>query len=130
MNGAQGIGRIMSDINADVPVSKRTLLECIDGERTYRTRSGLTVEMDPQEIEYLSTVCDQIDRISLRLPIMITTDAAGEGMSWKVDGRLESKVISKVLGREWHDGNSMRIFHSDYRILLKKMPTTTAILYI
>lgn len=130
MNGTKGIGGMMSDINADLPVSKRTLLECIDGERTYRTRSGLTVEMDSREIEYLSTICDQIDRMYLRLPIMISTDAAGEGMCWKVDGRLESKIIAKVLGREWHDETSLRIYHSDYRILLKKMPTTVAILYI
>ena len=130
MNGAQGLGKMMSDINADIPVSRRTLLECIDGDRSYRTRSGHEVEMDPQEIEYLSTVCDQIDRMYLRLPILITTDVAGEGTCWKVDGRIESKIISKVLGREWHDGDKMRIYHSDYRMLLKKMPTTTAIIYI
>lgn len=68
MNGAQGIGRIMSDINADAPVNKHTLLDCIEGNRTYKTRSGHTIEMDPKEIEYLSTICDQIDRMYLRLP--------------------------------------------------------------
>lgn len=130
MNGAQGIGRIMSDINADVPVNKHTLLDCIEGNRTYKTRSGHTIEMDPEEIEYLSTICDQIDRMYLRLPIFVSTDITGEGTCWKVDGRIECKIIAKVLDRAWHDEETIRIFPSDYRVLLKRLPTTTAILYL
>lgn len=130
MNGAQGIRRIMSDINADAPVNKHTLLDCIEGNRTYKTRSGHTIEMDPKEIEYLSTICDQIDRMYLRLPIFVSTDITGEETCWKADGRIECKIIAKVLDRAWHDEETIRIFPSDYRVLLKRLPTTTAILYL
>ena len=130
MNGAQGIRRIMSDINADAPVNKHTLLDCIEGNRTYKTRSGHTIEMDPEEIEYLSTICDQIDRMYLLLPIFVSTDITGEETCCKVDGRIECKIIAKVLDRAWHDEETIRIFPSDYRVLLKRLPTTTAILYL
>ena len=83
-----------------------------------------------EEIEYLSTICDQIDRMYLRLPIFVSTDITGEETCWKVDGRIECKIIAKVLDRAWHDEETIRIFPSDYRVLLKRLPTTTAILYL
>ncbi len=125
------LGNIMSGINSHVPVSRCTLSECLEkGSGLYKARSGEIVEMDPAEIEYLGTVCDSIDRMKLRLPITIRTDVSGDMPAWEVDGVVESKVIAAVLGRTKIRDDMIRFYNPDYRVLVKKLPTTTTILFI
>lgn len=125
------LGNIMSGINSHVPVSRCTLSECLEkGSGSYRTRSGDTVEMDPAEIEYLGTVCDSIDSMKLRLPISIRTDVSGDAPAWEVDGVVESKVIAAVLGKTKIRDDMIRFYNPDYRVLVKKLPTTTTVLFI
>ena len=46
------------------------------------------------------------------------------------DGAVESKVVARILGRPQYRPDTVRFFHPDYRILLKRLPTSVIVLFI
>ena len=121
---------MIRSINMHVPATRRSLLECLEGNRTYRTRDGAECEMDPEEIEFLSSQCTEIEKMQLRLPIFVSTDISGDMPAWKVDGKVESKIVARILGRTQFREDSVRFYHPDYQRLVRKLPTTVTVLYL
>ena len=69
------VNSIMKDLNSNLAVNKRTIEQMMDsGDHTYRTRDGSVVEIPEDQLEFLWGVCDDRQRISLRLPIYVSTD--------------------------------------------------------
>ena len=105
---------IMRDLNSNLAVSKRTLSEMMDSDdRTYRTRDGSTVEIPEEQLRILWDACDDSQRISLRLPIYVSTDITGETSAWKVDGRVEAPVVAAILGKRVYKEGYLRLYHPD-----------------
>ena len=114
---------IMRDLNSNLAVSKRTLSEMMDSDdRTYRTRDGSTVEIPAEQLRILWDACDDSQRISLRLPIYVSTDITGETSAWKVDGRVEAPVVAAILGKRVYKEGYLRLYHPDLSDLRRKIP--------
>lgn len=121
---------VMKDLNANLAVSKRTLAEMMDsGDRTYRTRDGSVVEIPESELQYLWSICDDPQRIALRLPIYVSTDIAGETPAWKVEGRVEAPVVASVLGKRLHKDGYLRLYNPDLRDLRAKIPDSIMVVF-
>ena len=121
---------IMKDLNANLAVGKRTLNEMIDsGDHTYRTRDGSTVEIPEEELRLLWDVCDDQQRLTLRLPIYVSTDISGETSAWKVEGRVEAAVVAAVLGKKLHKEGYLRLYHPDLSDLRAKIPESIMIVF-
>ncbi len=125
------INKMITSMNDHIPTSRRTLLDLLDSDGTsYKTRNGNICDIDRKEIEYLSSICTELEKMRLNLPIFVTTDTSGEGMAWKVDGVVESKVIAKILNKPQFREDSVRFYHPDYVKLLHTLPTSTVVLYL
>ncbi|MCL2786677.1 MAG: DUF61 family protein, partial [Methanomassiliicoccaceae archaeon] len=92
---------LLKGINDHAPVSRRTLAEHMDsGDLTYRTRGGHVCEMSLEEMNILCGVCAEREKLTLRLPIMVTTDVSSSQGAWKVEGMTEVSVVSGLLSKE------------------------------
>ncbi|MFA6952362.1 MAG: DUF61 family protein [Candidatus Methanomethylophilaceae archaeon] len=127
----RNIEGILAEINSNMPVNRRTLLDYLEnGDYTYRTRSGVTGSFGPEGIEYLDSICTEAEKMTLRLPIFISTDVMSESGAWKVDGRTKAKVIAKILGKTMHRDDQIQIYYPDLVELKKKIPDLTVILFL
>jgi len=122
---------LLSDINAHAPVARRTLAEHIDSDDlTYRTRSGHTCEMTKDEIAVLRNACAEREIISLRLPLIVTTDTSSSRGAWKIEGRTEASVVSKLLSKSPARDDLIIFYHPHLRELQRMLPNSVAVLFV
>ena len=125
------VNKLITSMNTHVPSSRRSLLDYMESDAlTYRTRGNDICEIDRKEIDYLASVCSEIEKMQLRLPIFVSTDVSGESPAWKVDGTVESKIVARILGRTQFRPDSVRFYHPDYKKLLGLLPTSVIVLFI
>ena len=63
-----------------------------------------------------------LNNTSNKLPIFISTDTNSEHGGWKVDGRTEVAVLSRVLNRRVHSEDRMAVYYADIAELKKVIP--------
>jgi uncharacterized protein (UPF0216 family) len=125
------VEHLLSDINAHAPVARRSLAEFIDSkEYTYRTRSGHTCEITKEEIETLSKACAEREKITLRLPLIVTTDTSSSQGAWKIEGRTEVAVVSRLLSKKPVRDDMTLFYHSHLRELQKMLPNCIIVLFV
>ena len=125
------VAKALAGMNTSAPVSRVPLLELSDSDTpSFRTRGGFDIEIDRSEIDLLMEVCTEIEKIKLRLPMTMVTDTSGEMSAWRIDGAVEAKVISRILGKPLLREDSIRIYYPDYQILREKLPTSIVTLYL
>jgi len=130
-DGSMNTEKIMGNMNFNVPVAKRSLLDYIDnGNLIYETRGGVTCSIEQSEIDLLSENCTECDKMKLKLPVSIVTDVSGPDGVWRVDGITESHVIAKILGRTQFKEDSVRFYNPDLAKLRKMLPNSVVILFI
>ncbi len=131
MDDTRYIKSILGDINSNIPVSRRTLSDYIQSEDlTYKTRSGDEFIMESSEIEILADLCTDVEKIRLRLPIIVSTDISGERGAWKVDGIIETSVMSKILGKSPFKDDVLRFYNPHLAELREKFPTIVVLAFI
>ena len=125
------IENIIRDMNRHMPVSRRTLLEYIEsGDDTYDTRDGQKCNIDRKDIEFLSGKCTEIEKMRLRIPIFVSTDTSYADGAWKVEGKFEVAVVSKLLGKKAYRDDFLRIYHPDLKDLRKMLPSLIVTLFL
>jgi len=120
---ADFLASVMSELNSNLAVGKRTLEQMREsGDRTYKTRSGSSIEIPKEQLDYLWEICDESEKIRLRLPIYISTDTSAENGAWKVEGNPEAVVVSKILEKTMFRDGYIRLYNPDLRDLKAKIP--------
>ncbi|HKM14051.1 MAG TPA: DUF61 family protein [Candidatus Methanomethylophilaceae archaeon] len=131
MDDTRYIQSILGDINSNIPISRRTLSDYIqNGDLTYKTRSGEEFMMESSEIDVLADLCSNVEKIRLRLPIIVTTDISGDHGAWKVDGTVETSVMSKILGKSPFKDDILRFYNPHLADLRRKFPTIVVLAFI
>lgn len=113
---------VLSDLNRNLAAGKRNISEMIGGDPTYKIRDGSTIQVPREQLDYLWSVCDDSERMRLKLPIYVGTDTSGEVSSWKVEGVVEANVVSKILGKKVYRDGYLRIYNPDLRTLKDRIP--------
>lgn len=131
MEDKRYVQSVLGDINSNIPISRRTLLEHMQtGDLTYRTRSNEEFKMESSEIESLAEICTDTEKIRLRLPIIISTDTSGDRGAWKVDGIIETSVMSKILSKKSYKEDILRFYNPHLAELRRKFPTIVVLAFI
>jgi Uncharacterized protein conserved in archaea len=121
---------MIANMNKHLPSSRRTLLEYLDSDDlTYQTKDGHTYTIEKEEIEMLSRICTEIEKMRLKLPIFVSTDTSSDN-AWKVDGMTETSVMSKILERKPFREDMMRFYHPDLKKLRSMLPNAVTVLYL
>ena len=125
------ISRMIANLNSNIPVNRRTLMDYIEnGDFTYRTKTGEVITFPREGIDYLASITDDQEKLTLRLPIFVSTDVQAERSCWKVDGITETAVVSKLLGRRVHSENRLPVYYPDLMDLRKKIPELVFVLFL
>lgn len=125
------LDKSMMLMNRSAPVNRRSLLDYLEGgDPFFTTRDGARCEIAQSELEMLGSMCTEIEKMRLRLPIMVSTDCSGEGTSWKVEGVTETSVIARLLARRVITEDHLRFFNPDLKKLRDLLPTCTVITFI
>lgn len=121
---------ILSDLNTNLVMSKRSLMDMRDsGDRTFRTRTGSVMEIPEEQIERLWEVCDDSERLRLKLPIYVSTDVSGDVGAWKVEGKVEAAVVAKLIGRKMYRDDVVRLHYPDLKDLKKEISDAIMIIF-
>jgi uncharacterized protein (UPF0216 family) len=87
-------------------------------------------EMSEKVLEKLPrNVVDTKIATKLKLPIIIMTDTAYDGGAWKIMGKVEVKVVSRIVEREPEYEDSLRLFHPHMAKLRTVLPTATTTMF-
>lgn len=120
---ADFLASVMSDLNSNLAVGKRTLEQMMDsGDYTYKTRSGSVVAIPKEQLDYLWEICDEGEKIRLRLPIYISTDTSSDIGAWKVEGNPDAAVVARILDKKMFKEGYLRLYHPDLKDVKRKIP--------
>ena len=125
------VTKMLAGMNLSAPAGKVSLLDLADSDNpSFRTRTGTVIDIDRAEIDLLMDACTEMEKIRLKLPITMVTDTSGEMSTWRIDGRTEAAVISRILGKPLIKEDSVRIYYPDYQILREKLPSSIVTMYL
>jgi uncharacterized protein (UPF0216 family) len=125
------VTKMIAGLNSNMPVNRRTLMDYIEnGDFTYRTKEGDVISFPQEGIDRLAAVTDDQEKLTLRLPVFVSTDVQGERPCWKVDGITETAVISKLLGRRVHSDNRLPIYYPDLVKMRQLIPELVFTLFL
>ncbi|MBR4225724.1 MAG: DUF61 family protein [Candidatus Methanomethylophilaceae archaeon] len=121
---------IMSDLNRNLAVSKPSLFEMEQsGDFTYRTRDGSVIDIGREQFETLWDICDDSERLRLRIPIYVSTDVSGEVSAWKVEGKVEAAVVARLLDKPRFCDDRVRLYNPDLKRLKKLIPDAYMVVF-
>ncbi len=125
------IRKLMEMMNRHVPTKRISLAELIRSkEAGYQGKDGVNYHIKRKELDLLASMLDPVEREKLKLPIIVMTDTSYEaGGAWKVMGKLEVRVVSKIVEREPEFPDQMRLFHPHMVKLRHELPTATTTVF-
>lgn len=116
-------------MNRHVPARRPSLGQLLEMEEPhYVDKDGNKYLIRREEIELIASLLDPWDSDRIKLPIVVMTDTS-EGGAWKVLGKLEVTVVSKIVGRRPEFEDRMRLFHPHMVELCNKLPTATTTMF-
>jgi len=124
------LASVMSELNSNLAVGKRTIEQMMDsGDYTYRTKSGSVIDIPKEQIDFLWGICDESEKIRLRLPIYVSTDISSESGAWKVEGSPDADVVARILDKKMFKEGLVRLYHPDLKDLRAKIPDAIMIVF-
>ena len=125
------IERMVAEMNSNLPINRRALMDIVDsGNLTYSTRRGVKGNLSKEGVDYLFEICDDVERLRLRLPIFVSTDTMSDCGGWKVDGKVEASVVAKVLGKTLRREDLVQIYYPDLQRMKKLIPDTFVMVFL
>lgn len=122
---------IIRDMNRHIPVSRKTILEYLEsGDDTYETKDGQKCFIDRKDLEFLASKCTEIEKMRLRVPMFISSDTSYEGGAWKVEGRTEVAVVSKLLNKKIYRDDFLRLYYPDLKEIRRMLPSLVVVLFL
>ena len=115
-------------LNRHLPRKRKFLDELLKEEKPHVVGAdGIRHRFKKDELERIKEILGESELHLLKLPIYIEMDSNASGS--KISGRLENKVISKILDiPEW--SNETYIYRQDVKKLRMELPTTTQYIFL
>jgi uncharacterized protein (UPF0216 family) len=123
--------KFFQTMNAHIPAKRPSLASLLESsDPSYSGRDERVFHVDKRELDLLAKQLDTWDHSKLKIPILLMADTNYEDGRWKVIGRTEVKVVSKLIEREPEKEDEMLIFYPQLHHLRKTLPTTTNVMYM
>jgi uncharacterized protein len=115
-------------LNRHLPRKRKFLDELLKEEKPHVVGAdGIRHRFKKDELERIKEILGESELHLLKLPIYIEMDSNASGS--KISGRLENKVVSKILDiPEW--SNETYIYRQDVKKLRMELPTTTQYIFL
>ena len=115
-------------LNRHLPRQRKFLDDLLLEKRPHVVGAdGARHRFKKDELKKISEILDVSNHHLLKLPIYIEIDSNSSGS--RISGRLENKVICKVLDLE-NCNNEVYLYRHDIKMLRKELPTTTQYIFL
>ncbi len=115
-------------LNRHLPRKRKFLDELLKEDKPHVVGAdGIRHRFKKDELERIKEILGESEIHLLKLPIYIEMDSNASGS--KISGRLENKVISKILDIP-EGSNETYIYRQDVKKLRMELPTTTQYIFL
>jgi uncharacterized protein (UPF0216 family) len=123
--------KLFKSMNEHVPAKRPNLADLLEMEDPcYIGKDGRRYQLNRSELKLISENVDKWDWPRLKLPILLMTDTSPEQGGWKVMGKVEVRLISRLIHREPECEDEMRVFYPQLHDIRKILPTATNSMYM
>jgi uncharacterized protein (UPF0216 family) len=118
-------------VNAGLPKSQERLSNLLNEEYPHvLCHDGSTHSFKKSELEYLANIVDSDEQKTLALPMLIELGPNQGEAAIICGGKVEEKIISKVLGMPVTcEQRRIRIYKPQLALLRRKLKTTTVYVF-
>jgi uncharacterized protein (UPF0216 family) len=124
--------KAIQTLNQNLPGKRLTLTELLSMEKPgIKSRDNTFFIMDKPELDLISASLPRFMWNRLRLPLLIEMSPDFGGGSARIQGAVETEVVSKLLGKRHRpEDKSIFIYMPEVRELRRKLPTTTQYAFV
>ena len=123
--------KLFKSMNSHIPAIRPSLATLLQMERpSYTDKNGRTYMISKDELIDLSNYVDKWELSRVKVPILLMTDTNYENGRWKVIGRVETKIISRIIQRESEKEDEILTFYPQMMMLRKRFSTVTNCFYM
>ncbi|ADP77729.1 Protein of unknown function DUF61 [Methanothermus fervidus DSM 2088] len=138
MRDLDKLGRILKkeilSLNRHVPKRRKTLKELLEEKKPHVIGlNGKRHRFKKNELKLIASILSPEEYEKIKLPIYLEMGTSTSGI--RIRGKLESRVILYVLGKEKEidelkNKNEIYIYKPELRIVRQKLPTTTQYIFV
>ncbi|HEY9206014.1 MAG TPA: DUF61 family protein [Candidatus Methanoperedens sp.] len=125
--------KFIQTLNRHLPAKRKTLKELLLEDRpNVKNQDGTTHSFDKKELEKLASIISENEHGALRLPLYLEMSSSMERGNIKISGRLECKILKKILEIPEKNGeirDSMIIHYPHLAKIRKELSTTTQFMF-
>lgn len=123
--------KLLKSMNEHIPPKRKSLAAMLDEkEPFYEGRDGRRYVVSKEELEKLAACADPWDLDRIKVPILLMTDTSYGNGYWKVIGKAETRLVSRLIDREPEKDDVIVIFYPQLNDLRRRFPTTTNAMYM
>ncbi|NYT02359.1 MAG: DUF61 family protein [Methanosarcinales archaeon] len=123
--------KTIQTMNQHLPSKRKTLAELLEEEKPgIRGKDNTFYIMDKAELELISQNVPRYYWKRIRLPLLIEMSPDLGSGSARVQGEVESELVSKLLGLKKGYDKFIVIYLPDVRELRRKLPTTSQYAFV
>jgi uncharacterized protein (UPF0216 family) len=122
---------LIRNMNEHIPPKRKSLASMLDEDNPfYLGKDGKRYKVSKDELRQLAACADPWDLDRIKIPILLMTDTSYGNGYWKVIGKAETRLISRLINREPEKEDEILIFYPQLNDLRRRFPTTTNAMYM
>ncbi len=125
--------KFIQTLNRHLPAKRKTLRELLLEERpSVKNQDGTTHFFDKKELGKLASIIPESEHGTLRLPLYLEMSSSMERGNIRISGRLECKIIKKILDfpeKNFEIKDSIIIHYPHLMKIRKELSTTTQFMF-
>ncbi len=123
--------KAIQTLNQHLPGKRLPLTELLAMEKPgIKGKDNTFFIMDKVELDLISQSLPRFLWNRLRLPLLIEMSPDFGSGAARIQGEVETEMVSKLLGKARPEGKSMIVYLPDVRELRRKLPTTTQYAFV
>ncbi|HNR25366.1 MAG TPA: DUF61 family protein [Methanobacteriaceae archaeon] len=117
------------NLNRHIPRQRKAVSELIAEDKPHVMGvDGSRHRFKRKELEFVVSMLSDSELDILKLPIYIEMDTMASGA--RVSGKLETRILCKILEREECPADEIFIYRPEMRIIRQKLPTVTQYMFL
>jgi uncharacterized protein len=122
---------LIRNMNEHIPPKRRTLANMLsEDDPSYEGKDGRRYMVSRDELRILASNADPWDLDRIKIPLLLMTDTSYGPGYWKIIGKAETTLVSRLIEREPEKVDEILIFYPQLNELRRRFPTTTNAMYM
>jgi Uncharacterized protein conserved in archaea len=122
---------LLRSMNEHIPPKRKSIAALLyEDEPFYEGKDGRKYKVSKDELKKLAACADPWDLDRIKIPVLLMTDTSYGNGYWKVIGKAETRLVSRLINREPEKEDIIIIFYPQLNDLRRRFPTTTNAMYM